>query len=202
MPIPQSRLIATVQAGQAIESQHIMVCDQIASLVARLRKREITSTDFLRDLEGFVLGPEFAIAHYSKLLEIEAMRYKYTHRKNEYDKQRKARARSEASTGGPIAKAQPGRRPSHITEYDLDTQRELRMARAGQFVDDTADLLDAALAPESAPVGAMQSVAPAIHGFSGLSPATQAQLDAELAQMMAQLGLAPDGTPLALDGAK
>ena len=91
MPITQARLAHVVRTARDIETIYLTTCQQIARLMAKLRSGQVRSGEFLAQLEQLVLAPEQTIALQSALLTNEELHYKYTHKKNAYDMERRRR---------------------------------------------------------------------------------------------------------------
>ena len=114
-------MLAIVEAAEQLADLFTSSLGAINQLTVEALKGHKSTAEAINEIEALTRFPQGSIGLQLATIQAERLRWKYTHRKNEKDKERKARARA----GIPRAGAQPST-PSTLSQADLDAvAREL-----------------------------------------------------------------------------
>lgn len=89
MPIPQERLHALLLAARQIEDQYLALANLIARATYDVRAGLIDSTKYLDKIDELTSNPLQAIGLQHGILDKEEIRYNFTHKRNERDREKK-----------------------------------------------------------------------------------------------------------------
>jgi hypothetical protein len=133
MPITKERLHTIVTAGLDLERQYLTLCNVIGYEITEFSLGRKSADDTLTAIALLVNSPEPQIAPQSRALALENMRWKLTHHKNDYDRERKRRERrpdllilrQRKTFEERIAEpTEPGRNTSIDAEVEAELQRQ------------------------------------------------------------------------------